>query len=378
MDVIYTNAGRIDDGTLKEYEIDFDTVDEMDFVITVGLDNHKLTGGSMWYIDDTEYGGIVDTVEVITASNTIQYSGRNFRGMLNSKVIEPPSGQDYKTVKGNIGDITNQILEEYGLSGCFIADETNTEIESYSFNRYTRLYDGLVAMAYKCSKVIQLNVVHGMVHIAYSDRIDYSEEMEYCQDDITFRIKVNYNAVNHLICLGKGEFKDRLIVHLYVDQDGDIVEKPAFFGVEEVTEVYENTSADTIEKLKEEGINKLGELKEADSFEVTASDRNLKIGDIIGGYEKTTGIRIRREITNIVAKIDDVRIETSYTVGGDEPGAAGIPSDIVEEYILPIASQIILGGIKIGPYFIMEDGVMSCPPITELKESIKKTKQICT
>lgn len=378
MDVNYTNAKKIDDGVLKCFEIDFDTVDKKDFMITVGIDNHVLTGGSIWYIEDTEYGGMVDDVEVITTSNTIQYSGRNFRAILSSKILLPSQGMDYKTVVGNIADITNNLLKECGLSQYFVADTSNIVVTGYAFDRFTSLYDGLVKMAYKNGKIVHLNVHKGIVHIIYKDRVDYSEEMEYCQDDTAFKIKKNFIGVNHLICLGQGELQNRLVAHLYVDADGDIVEKKYYCGIDERAQVYENNSANTMEKLKEEGVNKLGELKNGDSFEVVApNDRDLHIGDIIGGYEKVTGYRIRREITNIIAKIDDIGVDISYTVGGDEPGAAGLPSDIVEEYILPIATKTILGGIRIGEDLAEDKGIISCPPIQQCKESIAKAKRIC-
>ena len=378
MDVNYTNAKKVDDGVLKQFEIDFDTVDKKDFVITVGIDNHVLTGGSLWYIENTEYGGIVDDVEVITSSNTIQYSGRNFRALLSSKILLPPLGIDYKTVNGNIATITNHLLKECGLDQFFVADVSNIEIASYSFDRFTSLYDGLVKMAYRAGKILHLNVSAGIVHIFYKDRVDYSEEMEYCQDDTAFKIKKNFIGVNHLICLGQGELQNRLVTHLYVDADGDIVEKQYYYGIDERAQVYENNSMKSIEELKEEGVNKLGELKNGDSFEVIApDDRDLHIGDIIGGYEKVTGYRIRREITNIIAKIDDIGVDISYTVGGDEPGAAGLPSDIIEEYILPIATQQTLGGIKIGSDFVIENGVIGCPSIRLCRETIEKTSKIC-
>jgi hypothetical protein len=33
---------------------------------------------------------------------------------------------------------------------------------------------------------------------------------------------LNNSGVNHLICLGSGELQNRIVVHLYVDADGNI------------------------------------------------------------------------------------------------------------------------------------------------------------
>ena len=211
------------------------------------------------------------------------------------------------------------------------------------------------------------------------DRIDYSDEMEYCQDDIGFRIKRCYNDVNHLICLGQGELQNRQVVHIYVDGDGDIVDNQYYFGLDEITETYENTNSKDIQELKQAGIDKLGNMKDGDEFEVTSiPDIQLKIGDIVGGYEDVTGIRIKREIVNTIVTITDSTFNVEYKVGGDNPGSAGIASDLVEEYILPIATNKKLGGIKLSRQFNTDDGKLYSPAFNELKEKYIKTKLICS
>ena len=234
-------------------------------------------------------------------------------------------------------------------------------------------------LAYVNKKVIALTCHRDYVHITYMDRIDYSDEMEYCQDDIGFRIKRCYNDVNHLICLGQGELQNRQVVHIYVDGDGDIVDNQYYFGLDEITETYENTNSKNIEELKQAGIDKLGDMKDGDEFEVTSiPDIQLKIGDIVGGYEDVTGIRIKREIVNTIVTITDSTFNVEYKDGGDNPGSAGIASDLVEEYILPIATNKKLGGIKLSHQFNTDDGKLYSPSFNELKEKYIKTKLICS
>ena len=378
MDVVCVSAKGMENGCLRNYSIDFDTTDTMDFEISVSINNRELLEGKgMWYIEDTEYGGIVDSIEVVTEDNKLLYTGRNFRAILASKIVQPYQNEDYRIVSGNLDKISNVFVKECGLSGIFTVDAVNAEIKMFQIPRYITLYDTLVAVAYSCGKIIGFRAKRDKIHIFFSDRIDYSSEMEYCQDNINFRIKKYYNTVNHLICLGKGELRDRLVVHLYADKDGDIVEKPYYVGTDEITSIYENTNIGTIEELKKEGADKLGEIKNGDSFEVVAPEGGYKIGDVIGGYERVTGFRVKREIVNITATITDEGVDISYTVGGDEPGAAGLPSDIVEEYILPIATKTILGGIRIGEDLAEDKGIISCPPIQQCKESIAKAKRIC-
>lgn len=386
MDVNYTDTNRIDQGALQGFAIDFDTADSKDFEITVGIDNNVLQGNSYWYIEGTEYGGIVDEITVNTESNQITYVGRNFRGMLGSKIISPPPGEDYRIVYGNIAEVTKSLLIDSNIQDIFSVQRCNVNLSSYRFKRYTDLYSGLVDLAYSCGKVIALTARMGKrgsqscldkVMISFVDRFDYSGDIEYTGADIKFLITKGYNAVNHLICLGKGELKDRLVAHLYVDGDGDIVEKQYYFGIDEIVATYDLSSEESLEELKKQGASKLGEMMSKDSFEVTAPEIELKIGDVIGGYEKVTGYTVRREIVNIIAKIDDQKMEFDYTVGGDEPGAASIPSEIVPEYILPIASATILGGIKTGTTLSMASGVLRSDDLTDFKQKLEEANEIC-
>jgi len=371
LDVIYTDVNRIDKGVLHSFSIDYDATETKDFVITVGMDNDVMQGGCWWYVDGTEYGGIVDSKEIVTSENTINYKGRNFRAILESKVIQPPTGTDYKIVYGNLATVVNGLLNDAGIGDIFVFDKSNINISSFQFARYTDLYSGIVAMASSVGKYIALKYREKdrKIHIQFEDGIDYTNEKEYNQDDVSFRIEQHYRSVNHLICLGKGELKDRTVVHLYTDSQGNIGEQQTFFGIEERETIFEDTSAESRKALKEGGIKRLEELKYDDTFEVTVPDREMKIGDIIGGRENKTGIYVKRAITNVIATIDDVGISIDYKVGensskssssgGSSSGSSSPP------YNLPIASSDVLGGVKIGNNLtIGADGKVSAPAPT--------------
>lgn len=71
MDVIYTDRNLNDEGCLHHYNIDLDIANEKNFEITVGIKNNVMRGGYWWYVNDTEYGGVVDSVKVITENNQV-------------------------------------------------------------------------------------------------------------------------------------------------------------------------------------------------------------------------------------------------------------------------------------------------------------------
>jgi hypothetical protein len=317
MDLIFSDKNRIEKGALQNYDVDFDTTGNKDFQISVGIKNNVLQGGDWWYIEGTEYGGRVDEYEVLTETNEIHYTGRNFRGILDSKIIEPPTGHDHMILSGTLKDIVAKLIEDAGLQDVFVVDECDEVVVLFKFYRYIKTYAGIYGLATDYGLKPSFRVEDGVVHIGFEKPTDYSDANEYTQDDLNFAIKRSFADVNHLICLGQGDLADRTVVHLYVDENGNISETQSIFGIDEITEIYENTNAEDVATLKKEGIKRLNELKNKDSFEVTIPDMELKIGDIIGGVERVTDTYVASEIVNIIAKLSDGKVDLEYKVGDD-------------------------------------------------------------
>ena len=79
MDLIYQDADRNDLGVMKNYEMDLAFgKDENDFELSVDLDEHCLKEGYILYMEDTEYGGIVDKIKASNVDDTVTYSGRTW------------------------------------------------------------------------------------------------------------------------------------------------------------------------------------------------------------------------------------------------------------------------------------------------------------
>lgn len=374
MDLTYTDRNRIEQGVLQNYEVDFDTTNQKDFQIVVGMNNNVLQGGYWWYIEGSEYGGRVDKFEVLTESNKIKYTGRNFRGILTSKIIEPNAGEDYKIVSGNMQEVIGGLIADAHLQDLFIVDASDINISSHKINRYASLYDGICTIAKRYGVIPSLMVQDGKVHISFYHPTDYTDENEYTQDDLNFSITKTYSDVNHLICLGQGELKDRTVIHLYADKDGNVSEKQTIFGLDEVVDVYENTNAEDVAALKAEGIERLNELKNRDSFDVTVPDITLKIGDIIGGLERVTNTYVAREIVNIIARIDDNRVDVEYKVGEDDTksssisssGSSGVGGGGGTVVNIKPATKTELGGIIVGDLLdVDESGKLSADKQTD-------------
>ena len=273
MDLIVTDANGIDQGVLRGYTLDEAYgADENDFTLTVPVSSHILSAGCRWYLEDvqdgqcigTEYGGIVDSIATDTGAQTVTYSGRTWHGVLESRVIAPDSGQDYLYVSGDANDVLRMLIERIGLSGLFTVSEDVSEVQiaGYQFPRYVMGYSGICDMLYKNGG--KLTMAHVGQHVVLSavPYCDYSNDEEWDSSQIDLSMKQSLRPVNHLICLGQGDLKDRAVIHLFTDEGGGVqpyavtdhplqdsdyildTSQKVLFGLDEVVDVYDYSSAE--------------------------------------------------------------------------------------------------------------------------------------
>ena len=212
--------------------IDIAIGEENDYEIKIPRDEWWLeyTFGNVFYIKDTEYGGIIGEMDTSTAEDTISLLGRTWRGMLDKKIICPPHGQDYKKVSGELNSVLNSLITEQ-FDDYFVVsqDDTGVSLTNYQFDRYCTLLAGITKMLQSVGYRLRIRYVQqergqpGYVELSSVPIIDYSEQIELSQDSqLNFTFKNCRNGVNHLICLGKGELQDRQVIDLYVQEDGSI------------------------------------------------------------------------------------------------------------------------------------------------------------
>lgn len=185
MELIFLDHTRFELGVLSEYALDIDLADQKDFEIKTLTDNRDLLQEKYWwYIDGTEYGGIIDKISHDTESDEIVYTGRNFRGILATRVVEPQNGEDYVVVDGNAQDVLNMLIAQVGLSDLFVANESDIEINQYQFDRYTDLYSGIIKMldSVNCKLKLRYSALDSKCHIWAELIDDYSDYLTYCKD----------------------------------------------------------------------------------------------------------------------------------------------------------------------------------------------------
>lgn len=320
MEVMYADINRLPQGSLEKYSIDLELGGDNDFELQMNVRNHCMSAGCIWYVENEEYGGIVDDVKVDTDKSKVYYSGRSWRGILEKKVIRPDTGKDYLTVSGDANDILALLIKRCDLVDLFVVPDMSSgiQISSYQFPRYIDLYSGIVKMLSSAGAKLKITYddKESCVNISAIPISDLSEKYEYSDDyGMKIIIEKKKGGTNHLICLGAGELAARTVIDLYVGKNGEITEKQAYFGEYEIAEIYDYGNSGSGSELKEKGIEKLKELKSSDSVSASFQKLDVDIGDIVGGRNRATGIVLKEQITQEIVKIKNGIETITYKVG---------------------------------------------------------------
>lgn len=320
MDLIYTDKDRVDVGVLNDYTLDLAFgSDENDFELTMDTNEHCCEAGCLVYVEGTEYGGIIDTMQIVTKYEKLSYVGRTWHGILESKIIQPNVGEDYLIVSGEANAVVSALIDRLGLSDLFVvsSDDSGLMVRNYQMNRYIKGYTGIKKMLATVYGKLQFKFQGGQVYLSVVPVVDYTEDEQFDKDQVELEIKKQYHPVNHLICLGKGELSERNIIHLYADKEGRISESQSMFGLDEVTEVYDYSNVESEDELRQSGVEKLKEYNSSGNTKLDLSSESAvyDIGDIVGSKETITGAYVKDTITKKIVTIKHDEINIQYKVG---------------------------------------------------------------
>ena len=303
MDLIVTDALGIPTGSYASWTLDLAYGSgENDFDLRCPA---CLEPGCRWWVDGTGWGGIVDDVKtsVTGGEGELTYHGRDWHGLLASKILEPDKGKDYLTMSGTIGTLLRTVISRIGLQDIITVTEGTSKTARWQFDRYCDAWSGLSKMLRASGLRLRITAAQNGVTVdappitAAGDLID--------SDLIDFDATLASHPINHLICLGNGELKDRIVVHWYADQKGTLSHTQTIKGADERASVYELATADAAE-LETKGKTKLQELRDTGSIDVDVTDGiDLDVGDTVTGRDNTTGIKVTAEITKKIVKISD-------------------------------------------------------------------------
>lgn len=327
-EIIVADVSGVELRSMLFSSYDFEVGDfENSFEIVTQKDEWKnLPTNARLYIPNTEYGGLYKQTDVETRNNTVSASGFTWRGMLQKRIICPPSGQDYATDSGELNAIIGRRVSE-AYPNIFVGSNESTGVTvNYRYARYCKLYDGLKDL---------LKSVGYKMHLSYNQElckvvvdavpiVDYSSQIEYSSDmNADYTMVLDYKGVNHLICLGSGELKNRVVLHLYVDRNGVISQTQTQFGEDEIAAVYDYPGASESD-LIQSGTEQLKREANQNKFSIDLeSAKEVAVGDIVGSRDYITGLTMTAPITTKIVKWERGFVTTEYklsedvTVGGD-------------------------------------------------------------
>ena len=321
-DVIVANPDGTEVRVMLFDMYDFEVGDEENsFLITSPrAEWERVEENSRIYIPGTEYGGLYKRLESDTKNNSVAVGGLTWRGMMQKKIISPASGADYATDSGELNQIIGSRVSAQ-FPGLFVGSSESTGVTiNYQYARYCTLYDGLKAMLKSVGYRMQIEYDLELKKVVVSavPIVDYSREIEYSSDmNADYTMIINRTGINHLVCLGQGELKNRIVEHLYVDARGNISQRQTFFDEDEIAEVYDYAGASR-EDLIQSGIDQLVKEINLNEFRIEIeSEREVQIGDIVGSRDYVTGHTVSAPITSKLVKFEDGFAKIEYKLSDD-------------------------------------------------------------
>ena len=282
-----------------------------DFVST----DTSLSDGMYLVELNEEWGGIVEKMGDYVSEH--EWSGHTWRGLLQQCIIEPPEGEDYLVMSGDINEIIGTVTAN--MLGGFFTPSTikcGVSAEKYRFKRYCTGLDGLMDLCaeYGCKLVIR-NVIRDerlSIELSAERRLTYGQDAGVS----TVSFTVSRMGINHLICAASGELADRTIVHLYLWPDGSIKQSPYYTGFEERTALYSYTSEQDLTELIKEGKEKLLELASYRKMEISVSNEAIDIGDI--AYATRNGVTVSQSVIRKILSFNNGNYNIEYKIKGAE------------------------------------------------------------
>lgn len=327
MELTFTDLARRDVGILDFSYADFAWgEDENDFSVKLSPMSGVPDVNSFIY-GDGEVGGVVRGYS-LSASHELSVIGDTWTGILDKSVLRPPSGSMYFTASGEASYVIGRVVQAVGLSWLFSVEPTTgisinhtfmgrTDTAQDSTGRFMSAWAAIwqVCLEHELRISLRWDGTTRKVIIYVDNNVDNTDEEAVAVGAASIIYDTSQN-VNHLVCLGQGEGTARTVVDLYMDRTGNVSTNRTISGVAEITEIYDNTGADSTSKLIEDGTKQLkNAYLKKDSVNVktdAAVDLDMWIGDYVGGVDDRTGVSAIAVVSKKVLSLDYDEESISY------------------------------------------------------------------
>ena len=331
MDFYMTDKDRYDMMYLSDKcSFDFEIGSENDFEIGIPVslyDSEIYEKGHYIYCDGTEYGGRIEGIKSDTSDGIVKIYGETFRGMLNDKVVEPPTGEAYLYVSGDLTNCLKTLLGGQYTDVFKVSDDlTGVSVSSYKINRYDYILNAMESLLQPNGYRLDISVFNEETQFfvelsAKPNAVDDEISQDY---DLNFSIDKKILKYNYIIALGGGQLEKRTVLYLHQKEDGTIEQVSGIPNGDDIRVYkYDYSSSDSSEneaELLDSATKKFDEINESDSQAMTISDGSrieLELGSVISGRDYVTGITIQEPVTKKILKIKNGIATISYGIGDD-------------------------------------------------------------
>lgn len=320
---IWTDAGFAEAGAEQDFYLDMelgtDTDDEGNNTFSVQLpEDVAIEPDGLVFVDGTEYGGVVLRRVSDTTQDILQWEGRTWQGILSDRIVQPAAGADYYTVSGTDAQCISALLSSLGLTALFDVGDTAGTAISYQFPRYCDGFKGLCKMlaSVGLKPTFAVSRTGGTVQVLVGAAAQ-RELGEMADGEVAdMQMTAEFTPYNHVIGLGKGELREREVVHRYADADGNISSTQTITGMRERVVVYENPSAET-DDLIEGAEERLASFQGQGTVEVLVEDGfEADICDKVVAYDQRINASVTALVTKKVIKVENGELSVACEAGG--------------------------------------------------------------
>lgn len=331
MDLIHANADRAEIGVVSDFE-KFDAqlhanckIEDNTFALTMSLaawNADKIMKDDFLYIDSTEFGGVVSSVEKDTGDDLVTVKGCLWRGMLAKRIIRPPAGQGYLTFENiELNAMISNVIG--GMFGSLIeVSDANTGTTISAQFRYQTVLQGLSSALKKAGYTLsciyeairQKAVLSARKITDYSDADDISPDLGIGMTTKAGRI----DDYNHVIALGSGELEARTVIDLYMIDGKVYTARPASLpetALKSFVFDYPNAEdADTLTASATDAL--LGYAAESTAaVDTSQAQLDLLLDDVILVIDRDLSISQKKSVSQLLLTISSSgeKIETEVS-----------------------------------------------------------------
>lgn len=275
-----------------------------------------IINGHYLYEVGTEWGGMVENVNHV--GTTVKVGGPTWRGMLARKIISPPTGQAYKAITAMEANQAIAALVGSSLGPLFAVSTADSGVTVSGSFRYTNLLSAIHSMLQQYGARLEIIFDGTQVVLSAVSSVDYTDTELSQEYEAPLESSVAYGeAYNHVIALGRGELAEREVVELWRLDDGTITTTTQPVGANDKQFVLDYPNAESLEELTSSATDKLIESSPVESIGINLDEIEIdfKLGDVVGGRDKVTGLTISKPITKKILKIDKNGRKINYKAG---------------------------------------------------------------